>query len=184
MSLPSPLSAFLPPCARRSRRPSGASVRQPAQPVVEHATLANGLRVVTTRRPDAETVAVTLAIRAGARFENDFTASAAHFLEHMYLQGTPSRPNRDAVMRTVTARGGTHDYGGKLVWYANPAEKSSIRDAIERSLNVADTPDLLTQVRDHFTWERSARALLKVYEAVLTGRESQGLTSPSFPLAA
>jgi predicted Zn-dependent peptidase len=81
------------------------------QPAVEHATFPNGLRLVTTRRPDAETVAITLAIRAGARFENDRTAAAAHFLEHMYLQGTPTRPSRDAVMRTVTARGGTLHVG-------------------------------------------------------------------------
>jgi predicted Zn-dependent peptidase len=82
-----------------------------AQATTAQTQLPNGLTLVTAQRPDAETVAVTLAARAGARFEDDSTASAAHFLEHMYLQGTPSRPNRDAIMRTVTARGGTLGVG-------------------------------------------------------------------------
>lgn len=82
-----------------------------AQVPIEQTRLDNGLLVVTAQRRDAETVAITLAARAGSRFEDDSTASAAHFLEHMYLQGTPSRPNRDAIMRTVTARGGTLSVG-------------------------------------------------------------------------
>lgn len=78
----------------------------------EHAQLQNGLTVVSARRPDAETVAITLAIRAGARFEDQSHDSATRFLDRMYLQGTPSRPSRDAVMRTVTSRGGTLHVGG------------------------------------------------------------------------
>jgi predicted Zn-dependent peptidase len=93
----------------------GAAAMEPptagAQVTAEQAVLPNGLSLVTAQRPDAETVAITLAVRAGARFEDDDTASAAHFLEHMYLQGTPTRPSRDAVMRTVTARGGTLSVG-------------------------------------------------------------------------
>jgi predicted Zn-dependent peptidase len=82
-----------------------------AQVAPDQTQLANGLTLVTAQRPDAETVAITLAARAGARFEDDATASAAHFLEHMYLQGTPQRPSRDDLMRTVTARGGTLSVG-------------------------------------------------------------------------
>jgi predicted Zn-dependent peptidase len=82
-----------------------------AQTAAERSQLANGLTVVSVQRPDAETVAITLAIRAGARFEREDTASATKFIERMYLQGTPSRPDRDAVMRTVTSRGGTLGVG-------------------------------------------------------------------------
>jgi predicted Zn-dependent peptidase len=93
----------------------GAAVKQPpvasAQAVTAQAQLDNGLILVSAQRPDAETASVTLGIRAGARFEDESTASAAHFLEHMYLQGTPRRPSRDAVLRTVTARGGTLTVG-------------------------------------------------------------------------
>ena len=114
MSLSHPFNNKQLRSAHPSRHPSSTSQSQAtsgAQPTAQYATAANGLRIVTARRPDAETVAITLAIRAGARFENEFTVAAAHFLEHMYLQGTPSRPNRDAVMRTVTARGGTLHVG-------------------------------------------------------------------------
>jgi predicted Zn-dependent peptidase len=82
-----------------------------AQATSEQIQLPNGLTLVTAQRPDAETAAITLAVRAGARFEDEGTASAAHFLEHMYLQGTPTRPSRDDVMRTVTALGGTLSVG-------------------------------------------------------------------------
>jgi predicted Zn-dependent peptidase len=78
-----------------------------AQTLLQRTVLENGLTVVTTQRPDAETIAITLAVRAGSRFETDGTASAAKFLEHMYLQGTAARPSRDAIMQTVTSRGGT-----------------------------------------------------------------------------
>lgn len=77
----------------------------------EQTELANGLTVVSGRRPDAETVAITVAIRAGARFEDEGHDSATRFLDRMYLQGTPSRPSRDAIMRTVTSRGGTLHVG-------------------------------------------------------------------------
>src|SRR5438874_2870604 len=88
----------------------GAAAMNPraagAQAVPQETRLANGLTLVTARRPDAETVAITLAARAGSRFEDETTASAAHFVERMYLQGTATRPSRDDLMRTVTSRGG------------------------------------------------------------------------------
>jgi predicted Zn-dependent peptidase len=78
---------------------------------LDKSQLSNGLTVVSTTRADAETVAVSLASRSGSRFETDDTAGATRFLERMYLQGTTKRPNRDAIMRTVTARGGTLGVG-------------------------------------------------------------------------
>jgi predicted Zn-dependent peptidase len=81
------------------------------QPQFESSTLQNGIRVVTAQRPDAEAVAITLAFRGGARFEDQSTESAAHFLDRMYLQGTVERPSRDAIMRTVTSRGGSMSVG-------------------------------------------------------------------------
>jgi predicted Zn-dependent peptidase len=82
-----------------------------AQLTSERTALSNGLTVVTAQRPDAETVAITLTARAGARFEDPSTDSAAKFLERMYQQGTPGRPSRDAIMRTVTSRGGVLSIG-------------------------------------------------------------------------
>jgi glycosyltransferase involved in cell wall biosynthesis len=68
----------------------------------------------------------------------------------------------------MTARGGTHDYGGDRVWYANPSALASMRQAVEQALVASQTPDLLRRVQRHFTWEQSARALVQAYEAVLS----------------
>jgi glycosyltransferase involved in cell wall biosynthesis len=67
----------------------------------------------------------------------------------------------------MTARGGTHDYGGDLAWYADPADLGSIRQTIQQALAAASTPDLRSHVARQFTWEKSARTLLRAYEAVL-----------------
>jgi predicted Zn-dependent peptidase len=83
------------------------SNRFAAQPRVS--LLSNGLTVVTRQRPDAEIVAFDLAARAGSRFETVAAPGASNFVQRMFTQGTPRRPDRDAVMRTVTARGGTLD---------------------------------------------------------------------------
>jgi glycosyltransferase involved in cell wall biosynthesis len=69
----------------------------------------------------------------------------------------------------MTARGGTKDYGGELAWYADPADLGSIRRAVEAALAAPTTPDLRARVRERFTWEASARALLRVYGEVLAG---------------
>ena len=94
---------------------SGATGGEPppasAQLSSEETRLPNGLLIVSAQRADAETAAISLASRSGARFESQETASSAKFLERMYLQGTPSRPSRDAVLRTITSRGGTINVG-------------------------------------------------------------------------
>ena len=94
---------------------TGSAAMEPtqarAQLTSEQTTLPNGLTVVSAQRPDAETVALTLTARAGARFEDPSTDSSARFLERMYQQGTPGRPSRDAIMQTVTSRGGLFSVG-------------------------------------------------------------------------
>lgn len=76
---------------------------------VSTSVLPNGLTVVTRQRPDAETVAFDLTSRAGSRFETVVAPGASNFVQRMFTQGTPTRPDRDAIMRTVTSRGGTLD---------------------------------------------------------------------------
>ena len=112
---PAPLNRALRVALAVLMASGGAAGMEPmsvsAQVASEHTQLPNGLTVVSAQRPDAETVAITLAIRSGARFEDEQTNSATKFLERMYLQGTPSRPSRDAIMKTVTSRGGTMAVG-------------------------------------------------------------------------
>lgn len=72
----------------------------------ERSVLPNGITVVTRHRPGSLVVAIDFAVRAGARYEDDGSPSAAHLLEHALLLGTERRPTRDELLRTITSRGG------------------------------------------------------------------------------
>ena len=68
--------------------------------------LPNGLRAIIRERPGSEVIALSVAIRGGSRDERAETVGAAHFMEHMFFQGTPRRPDSAAISRDVQARGG------------------------------------------------------------------------------
>jgi predicted Zn-dependent peptidase len=68
--------------------------------------LPNGLTVLTRERPGADVTAVSISVRGGSRNEQEETVGAAHFMEHMFFQGTPSRPSSDLVFGPISARGG------------------------------------------------------------------------------
>lgn len=68
--------------------------------------LDNGLLILTLPRRETRGVALNLAVLAGSRDEDARTAGAAHLMEHMFFQGTPSRPNPDEVVRPFVSRGG------------------------------------------------------------------------------
>ena len=54
-------------------------------------TLANGLRVVTSNRPETETVTLGIWVKTGAACEREEINGISHFLEHMVFKGTPRR---------------------------------------------------------------------------------------------
>ena len=68
--------------------------------------LPSGMTVLTRERPYADVTAISISVRGGSRHESDETVGAAHFMEHMFFQGTPTRPSVDAVFGPVSARGG------------------------------------------------------------------------------
>jgi predicted Zn-dependent peptidase len=68
--------------------------------------LANGMTVLTREREYADVTAISISVRGGSRNEHDDTVGAAHFMEHMFFQGTPARPTSDAVFGPISARGG------------------------------------------------------------------------------
>ena len=68
--------------------------------------LPNGMAVLTRERDYADVTAISISVRGGSRNEHDDTVGAAHFMEHMFFQGTPSRPTSDAVFGPISARGG------------------------------------------------------------------------------
>lgn len=53
--------------------------------------LSNGLKVITSAMPNAETVAINIWVNAGARDETLAQNGLSHFLEHMAFKGTHTR---------------------------------------------------------------------------------------------
>ena len=64
------------------------------------------MRAIVRERPGTDVVAISVATRGGSRDERTETVGAAHFMEHMYFQGTPRRPDAADLDREVEARGG------------------------------------------------------------------------------
>ncbi len=57
-------------------------------------TLESGLRVLTVRMPNRESVAVAIGVKAGGRYESKKLSGISHFLEHMMFKGTTTRNTR------------------------------------------------------------------------------------------
>ncbi|SRR5579884_407719 len=73
---------------------------------VYRATLPNGMQVVTRERPEAQVAALSVFVRGGSRNEDPATVGAAHFMEHMFFQGTPTHPDSRSIDAPLTERGG------------------------------------------------------------------------------
>ncbi len=72
---------------------------------VEITVLRNGATVVSSRNPEAESVAVGIWVGVGGRHEKRGLAGASHFLEHMLFKGTVRRSALD-ISREIEGRGG------------------------------------------------------------------------------
>jgi predicted Zn-dependent peptidase len=94
-------------CALAAIVAAGPSPRDAgAAGTIQSSVLPNGITVVTRQRPGSQVLAIDAAVRAGARYEDDRTASAARFLESALLLGTQRWPSRDALVRSIVGRGG------------------------------------------------------------------------------
>src|SRR5439155_23590180 len=80
----------------------GAAMSEDAK----RADLDNGMTILTRERPYADVTALSISVRGGSRNEHDDTVGAAHFMEHMFFQGTPTRGSSDVIFGPVSARGG------------------------------------------------------------------------------
>lgn len=70
-------------------------------------TLPNGLRVITSPMPHAHSVAVSLCVGAGSRYETPSHAGVSHFIEHLCFKGTERRPTPRELSQVVDSVGGT-----------------------------------------------------------------------------
>jgi predicted Zn-dependent peptidase len=72
---------------------------------VQLTTLPNGLRVITSPQPEAESVAIGFWVGVGGRHEAPAVAGASHFIEHMLFKGTKRRTAK-AISQAIEGRGG------------------------------------------------------------------------------
>jgi predicted Zn-dependent peptidase len=72
---------------------------------IRETRLANGIRLVTERMPEARSVSLGVWVGVGGRDEPDELAGASHFLEHLLFKGTPTRSARQ-IAELVDATGG------------------------------------------------------------------------------
>lgn len=77
---------------------------------IEHTTLSNGLRIVTSRMPAARSVAVSMVVGVGSRYE-DFgvNGGVSHFLEHLLFKGSRNWPSTQAIGEAIDEVGGVHN---------------------------------------------------------------------------
>ncbi len=93
----------------------------------EISELANGLRVVTTPLPTAQSVSASLFVGTGSRAEDRHLQGLAHFLEHMVFKGSERRPSAMAIAEAIEGAGGVlNAYTTKEItcfWNHLPFEK-------------------------------------------------------------
>ncbi len=73
----------------------------------EVVTLENGLRVVISPMPHMRSVALSMYVQAGSRFEASPDAGLSHFVEHLCFKGTARRPSPQEISAEIDAVGGS-----------------------------------------------------------------------------
>jgi predicted Zn-dependent peptidase len=68
--------------------------------------LPNGLRVLTAPMPHTRSVAISIYVGAGARYETPIEAGLSHFIEHLVFKGTERRPTPLEVSQVIDSVGG------------------------------------------------------------------------------
>lgn len=76
----------------------------------ELTTLPNGLRIVSSSRPEIETVSLGIWIKTGSAAETEEINGVSHFLEHMVFKGTPNRTSFQIDAEIEDAGGQTNAY--------------------------------------------------------------------------
>jgi predicted Zn-dependent peptidase len=138
---------------------------------VQLTVLPSGMVVLTKERPDPDAVAISVAVRAGSRDEDESTNGAAHFMEHMFFQGTPSRPSALDIDRPITARGGRLNAttGWELIHF----------DAVVRSADVGTAVEVLADMLTNSLFEpvaleKERRVVLQELNARLNTPRTRG----------
>ena len=73
--------------------------------------LDNGLRVVSCEMPHTRSVAISLFVGVGSRYESDDEAGLSHFIEHMVFKGTERKPDPVDISAAIEGTGGVMNAG-------------------------------------------------------------------------
>ena len=90
----------------------------------QRTTLENGLRIVSEPMPGTRSVAVSVYVGAGSRYETDAEAGISHLLEHLLFKGTKKRPTAQEISELIDGVGGVMNAGTDrelTVYYAKVA---------------------------------------------------------------
>ncbi len=68
--------------------------------------LPNGLKVVTTSMPAAQSASINIFVGAGSRYEHRRINGVSHYLEHMLFKGTQKRPEAVMISTAIEGAGG------------------------------------------------------------------------------
>jgi predicted Zn-dependent peptidase len=77
----------------------------------ERTVLPNGLRILTSSMPHTHSVALSLYVATGSRYERDEEAGVSHFVEHLLFKGTERWPTAKEVAEVVDGVGGLMNGG-------------------------------------------------------------------------
>ncbi|MCW2577495.1 MAG: putative zinc protease, partial [Modestobacter sp.] len=118
------------------------------EPSIDISTLANGIRIITERMPEATSVSAGFYVRIGSRDEPGERAGSSHFLEHLLFKGTRSRTALEIATAMDAVGGEMNAFTAKehTCYYANvlasdlPLAVTLLGDLVTDALNTA--PDL------------------------------------------
>lgn len=72
----------------------------------QRTVLKNGIRIISSNMPQMRSVATTVYIKAGSRYESKKINGISHFLEHMLFKGTKKYPQQADIARSIEGIGG------------------------------------------------------------------------------
>lgn len=78
---------------------------------VQRRELSNGLTVLVKENHASEVVAAVTYVKTGYFHETDEQTGLAHFIEHMFFNGTPTRPGAEDISRETKSLGGQLNAG-------------------------------------------------------------------------
>ena len=94
--------------------------------VFQKTILPGGLRLVTCEMDQTRSVAISIFIGVGSRYESAEEAGISHFIEHLVFKGTEARPDPVQISGTIEGTGGVLNAGTEqelTVYWCKVAER-------------------------------------------------------------